>query len=243
MYYVDQGAGPPLLLLHGGTATVATSFGEQIPILAHRRRVIAPEQVGHGHTGDANRSYSYPQMADDTAALLSQLGVAQTDVLGISDGGVVGFYLAARHPALVRRLVVLGAAFADRDLAKTRRWADGVTPQSWPADDSYSKNTPDGPAHWPVFQRKILEMYKAWTGLRPEEITAIRVPTLVVTGDRDYYVSPERAAEVRRALPNGQLCVLPDTTHAQLHLRGPWLNPMIDAFLDQPARPATSPSK
>jgi pimeloyl-ACP methyl ester carboxylesterase len=147
---------------------------------------------------------------------------------------VVGMYLAARHPAQVRKLIVLGAGFADRDLAKTVRWADKVTPQSWPSDDSYDKNTPDGPGHWPIFQRKVLEMYKAWTGLRPDEIAAIRAPTLIVTGDRDYYLTPDRAEQMRKALPGSQLCVLPDTNHAKLHLRGPWLVPMVDAFLDAP---------
>ena len=241
MYYVDEGKGPPLLLLHGGTATVATSFGTLLGGFAQRRRVIAPEQIGHGHTGDANRPFTYQGMADDTAALLAQLGIKETDVLGISDGGVVGMYLAVRHPTLVRKLIVLGAGFADRDLAKTIRWADQVTPQSWPSDDSYDKNTPDGPGHWPVFQRKILEMYKAWTGLRPDEIAALHAPTMIVSGDRDYYLRADRAEEMRKALPNSWLCVLPDTTHAQLHLRGAWLTPMIDAFLDAP--PTSAPKR
>lgn len=232
MYYVDLGAGRPLLLLHGGTATVATSFGTQLPIFSRRHRVIAPEQIGHGHTGDAGRAFSYPQMADDTAELLRLLGIAQTDVLGISDGGIVGMYLAARHPALVRRLVVLGAAFADRDLARTVKWADGVTDASWPADDSYTKNNPDGAAHWPIFRGKILAMYKTWTGLRPDEIAAIRAPTMIVIGDRDV-VTLEQAGQMKKALPGSRLCVLPDTRHLQLHTRGAWLNPMVDDFLDQ----------
>ena len=132
---------------------------------------------------------------------------------------------------------MLGAGLADRDLAKTIKWADSVTPQSWPSDASYDKNTPDGPAHWPIFQRKVLEMYKAWTGLRPDEIASIHAPTMIVAGDRDYYLRADRAEEMRKALPNSWLCVLPDTTHAQLHLRGPWLVPMVDAFLDGTAPP------
>jgi len=75
MYYEVHGRGPHLLLLHGGTATVATSWGEQIPYFARSRKVIAPEQVGHGHTGDREEPYSYARMADDTATLLGQLGI------------------------------------------------------------------------------------------------------------------------------------------------------------------------
>jgi pimeloyl-ACP methyl ester carboxylesterase len=114
MYYEVHGRGPHLLLLHGGTATVATSWGEQIPYFARSRKVIAPEQVGHGHTGDREEPYSYARMADDTATLLGQLGIQNADVYGTSDGGVVGLYLAARHPSRVRKLIVVGAAFANR---------------------------------------------------------------------------------------------------------------------------------
>jgi pimeloyl-ACP methyl ester carboxylesterase len=233
MYYEVHGRGPPLLLLHGGTATVATSWGNHIPYFARSRRVIAPEQIGHGHTRDAEGPYTYARMADDTAALLQQLGVDRADVYGMSDGGVVGLYLAARHPGRVRKLVVAGAAFAHRDPLRMARWVDSVTPASWPADDVYKRVSPDGAKHWPVFLGKVLAMYKTWTGLTPAEIAAIRAPTMIVIGDRDE-VSVEQAAQMRKALPGSRLAVLPDTNHGKLHRRGDWLNPMITEFLDEP---------
>jgi pimeloyl-ACP methyl ester carboxylesterase len=233
MYYEIHGSGPPLLLLHGGTATIASSWGKEIPLLAPTRRLIAPEQMGHGHTGDADRPLSYAQMADDTATLLGQLGVARTDVYGRSDGGVVALYLAARHPALVRKLVVAGAALSDRDPARTARWADGMNARTWPAADDYQAMSPDGAAHWPVFLAKVLTLYRSWPGLQPAEIAAIRAPALIVIGDRDM-VSLEQAGQMRRALAHARLCVLPGTTHAQLVQRGAWLAPMMMAFLDEP---------
>ena len=233
MYYEVHGQGPALVLLHGGTATVATSWGTHIPYFARTRKVIAPEQIGHGHTGDGEGAFTYQRMADDTAALLQQLGVPRADVYGRSDGGVVAMYLAARHPGRVRKLVVEGAGFAHRDPVRMARWVDSVTPANWPADDLYKKISPDGADHWPVFQKKVLAMYKAWTGLTPAEITAIKAPTMIVIGDRDE-VSLEQAAQMRKALPGSRLCVLPDTNHAKLDRRGDWLNPMITDFLEAP---------
>ena len=233
MYYEVHGRGPHLLLLHGGTATVATSWGEQIPYFARSRKVIAPEQVGHGHTGDRKGPYTYARMADDTATLLGQLGIQNADVYGTSDGGVVGLYLAARHPSRVRKLIVVGAAFANRDPSKMAKWVDSVTPASWPADDLYKKISPDGGEHWPVFLRKVLTMYKTWPGLTSAETAAIAAPTLIVIGDRDQ-VSLEQAAQMRKALGGSRLCVLPGTNHGELQSRGNWLNPMIDAFLNEP---------
>jgi pimeloyl-ACP methyl ester carboxylesterase len=233
MYYEVHGQGPPLLLLHGGTATVATSWGERISAFAKTRRVIAPEQMGHGHTGDADRPLSYQQMADDTAALLDQLRVERADVYGRSDGGVVALYLAARHAGRVRKLIVEGAALDNWDPRRVASWVESQTPATWPADDLWKKLSPDGVEHWPIFLRKVLAMYGSWPGLTPAEILAIKAPTMIVIGDRDM-VSLEQVARMRKALPGSRLCVLPDTDHAKLHRRGAWLDPMLAAFLDEP---------
>jgi pimeloyl-ACP methyl ester carboxylesterase len=72
MYYEIHGAGAPLVLLHGAYMTVEL-MGPILSGLAGTRRVIAPEQQGHGRTADADRPLAYEQMADDTAALLRHL--------------------------------------------------------------------------------------------------------------------------------------------------------------------------
>ena len=106
MYYEEAGTGRPLVLLHGGGSTAQTSFGQIIPTLARTHRVIAPEMQGHGHTPDLDRPFSFEQMAADTAALLEQFGVRSADIMGFSNGGMVALQLAARHPALVHKLVI-----------------------------------------------------------------------------------------------------------------------------------------
>src|ERR1017187_6972238 len=74
MYYEIHGEGRPVVLLHGGTSTIQSSFAEQLPVLARNHRVIAIEQMGHGHTADmAGRELSYEGMTEDTAALLVHL--------------------------------------------------------------------------------------------------------------------------------------------------------------------------
>src|SRR5216684_1999608 len=88
MYYETGGSGRPLLLLHGGGNSIHSSFAKQLDVFARTHSIIAPEQIGHGHTPDVAGPLTYARMADDTAALLVQ------------------------HPELVRRLVVSGANFA-----------------------------------------------------------------------------------------------------------------------------------
>lgn len=110
MYYEIYGEGRPLLLLHGAYQTIDT-LGPILPGLAATRRVIAPEQQGHGHTADVDRPITYEQMADDTAALLQHIGIESADVFGYSLGGATALQLVIRHPASVRKLVVASAGY------------------------------------------------------------------------------------------------------------------------------------
>ena len=108
MYYEIHGSGRPLVLLHGNLSTISTSFGQVLPKLALRRRVIAVEQQGHGHTADIDRPFSIGQWAQDTTALLHHLGIEQADFFGYSSGGAVALEIALRSPVLVRKLVWAG---------------------------------------------------------------------------------------------------------------------------------------
>ncbi len=59
MYYEVHGHGRPVVLLHGGLGTIETSFSRLLPVLARDHRVIAVEQVGHGHSPDREGAYTY----------------------------------------------------------------------------------------------------------------------------------------------------------------------------------------
>src|SRR6187549_3864037 len=65
IYYEIHGNGAPLILLHGGGSTIASTFGRVLPELAKTHRVIAIESQSHGHTKDIDRPLSFEQDADD----------------------------------------------------------------------------------------------------------------------------------------------------------------------------------
>jgi len=236
MYYQVYGKGPPLLLLHGGLQTIASSFAKQIPVFAESHRVIAVEQMGHGHTGDADRELTYRGMAEDTAELLRQLGLADVDVVGWSDGGIVALVLAAHHPKLVRRLVVSGVNLrpdgcTEDFLAHVR----ALKPSDMKGLDrrEYDKVSPDGPAHYAVVFHKVQDLWL--TAPVPEDIddaqlAEIQAPTLVMVGDHDI-IRPEHTMEIYQHLPHAQLCILPGTSHNTFDRRPEWVNPMVLSFL------------
>jgi len=233
MYYEVHGEGRPVVLLHGGTATIQTSFAEQIPVLARNHQVIAIEQMGHGHTGDvARRELTYEGMAEDTAALLVQLGIQNADVVGWSDGGQLALRLAFTHPELVRRVVASGVGLGATPQEQQATRSLSADRWSAPVREEYARVSPDGPQHWPVFFDKVRTMWaKPSWGISEQELGKIKATVLIVGGDRDF-TRVEETVRIFRMIPGARLAILPGTDHYTFQKRPGWMNPIILDFLD-----------
>jgi pimeloyl-ACP methyl ester carboxylesterase len=236
MYYEVHGSGPPLVLLHGGSATGVGSFEKQIPFFSARNTLIVPEQQGHGHTADLDRPLTYEQWTQDTAALLRLLDVGPADIIGWSDGGKVALQLAMRHAVLVRKVIASGADFRSSGMApESVKWMSEATAATWPAwlRDGYARATPDGIEHFPTLMAKLKKMWLESEDWDPDDLRRIAAPVMIIGGDRDMQ-RVEHFVEMYRLIPNAELCVLPATGHATFLQRHEWLNPIMAAFLDKP---------
>lgn len=110
VHYVTMGAGAPLVLLHGWPQT-CHAWHKVMPALAQRFRVIAPDLRGLGDSSRPTDGFDKQSVARDVAQLLREgLGLDSAFVVGHDWGGPVAFALAAYHPGLVQRLVMLDAA-------------------------------------------------------------------------------------------------------------------------------------
>lgn len=235
MYYEDHGRGPVVLFLHGGGETIESSFAPQIPFFARRYRVIAPEQMGQGHTPDKPRPLSYNDMTEDTAALLRHLKITRCDIVGWSDGGILGLMLAQRYPKLVRRLVASGANYHPDGLTPAAiKWLHTVKPEKWgPARGFYARVSPDGLGHWPVMVEKLKKLwleYPVPSELSVKSMSTIRCPVLVMAGDHDV-ISTEHTVEIQKSIHNANLCILADTPHETFTHRPEMINSIILNFL------------
>ncbi|MGH2618392.1 MAG: alpha/beta fold hydrolase [Thermomicrobiales bacterium] len=247
MYYETHGSGGvPVILLHGAYMAIG-SMGWLLAPLAKMRQVIAVEVQGHGHTGDVDRPLQYEAMADDVAALMDHLGIAQADVVGYSMGGCVALQLLIRHPDVVRRVVsVSSMSRLDGLYPEVIAGIAELTPEMMMASPWYEEyaSVAPNPDDFPVLVEKLKRLDAEEFAWPAEEIEAIEAPTLLIIGDADV-IRPEHTVELFRllgggvpgdlaGLPKARLAVLPGTTHLTVMERATWLAPMITEFLDEP---------
>ena len=248
MYYEVHGEGQPLVLLHGAFSAIGTSFGHVLPGLARSRQVIGLEMQAHGHTADIDRPLSLEQMADDTVAALTHLGIEQADIFGYSMGAAVALRVAVRHPEVVRKLVLASVTYTMDGIHPGLMDGLGeMTPEMMhgsPWHEEYLRIAPR-PEDFALLFEKKTEMDRGTQDLSADAIRAIQAPTLLVLGDSDL-VRPEHAVEMFRllgggvfgdlpaGLPDSQLAVLPGTSHVTLVDRADLLLSIVPAFLDAP---------
>jgi len=109
MHLAEAGEGPPLVLLHGWPQHWWI-WRKVIPALARERRLICPDLRGFGWSEAPPGRYEMQGFADDTLALLDELGLEQIDLIGHDWGGYAGFLLCLDAPERVRRYLALGVA-------------------------------------------------------------------------------------------------------------------------------------
>ena len=219
IYYTVRGNGPTLVLLHGGGDSGEHSFVRQLDVFSEHHHIVAPDQVGQGHTPDVPGPLSYTAMMEDTATLLELLKLKHVDVVGFSDGGILALMLAVRHPELVGRLVISGVNIAP----------EGLNPENLEELRALQIPKPK------TIDEKLAQLWltsPTEAELNLSLLVKITQPVLLISGDRDA-ITLEHTLQIFHALPHAELCVLPGTDHATFSGRPEWLNPIINSFLDR----------
>jgi pimeloyl-ACP methyl ester carboxylesterase len=243
IHYVESGAGEPLLLLHGGiVSTNAIWDGHPFAHVSHfatlaaHFRVIAPDARGYGRTVHPGGPIPYSQLADDVFALIGALGLERPSIAGFSDGGVTATIAAIREPDRFRALVnhaaydffnpeapsfammrgMLGgspdATAADPDAA-ARAFESSDDMRATFALMRADHDGAQGAGHWRTLIAETFDRCTRSPGYTFADLRAITTPALILTGDRDHFCTVEEGVRAYRALPDGELAVLPGHGH------------------------------
>ena len=253
----DEGAGHPVLLLHGFTGT-SDAWDTHGSDLVARHRILVPCLPGHGGTTAPPEAMSVEATADALATLLEARDAVPAHVVGYSLGARVALRLAVAHPDVVDRLVLESPSAglpSDAERA-ARRAADEALAARLEADgiehfvDEWERNPVFAGAGTPDPNRvaRIREMrlgndpaglaaslrHAGQGAMAPlfDALPTIAAPTLVIAGEHDAIGRP-RAERVAAAIPDARLAVVDGAGHTPHDERPEAFRRLVTAFLEE----------
>jgi len=199
MYYRIVGKGPPILLVPGGLSDQHV-WDAQLPILARHHTVIVADSRGQGRSTRTDEPLTYGLMADDYVALLDFLHIDKVDLVGWSDGGIIGLDIAMRYPERLRSLFAQAA---------------NVSPEG---NTGYIEARAEGRPipelrHYESIDKEIHALWANEPNYTDEDLSQIAVRTAIVIGDHDTAITREHTEFIASQIPGAELIILPDSGH------------------------------
>jgi pimeloyl-ACP methyl ester carboxylesterase len=225
----------PLLLLHGAIGA-ADQLQSLAASLGNRYKVYTLDFSGHGGKPFAESPFSMELFANDVLAFMAAEALETVSIFGYSMGGYVAMYLAKHHPDKIDRVVTLATKFHwDETIAanEVKMLNAEKIEQKVPAF-AHALKERHAPTDWKEVLNKTAEMMLSLgksNTLRLEDYASIAAPSLLLLGDRDKMVGMDETVSVYKALPNGQLCILPNTAHPIEQVDTALLEFMVSRFL------------
>ncbi|WP_321339592.1 alpha/beta hydrolase [Breoghania sp.] len=217
--YLDEGEGEPIFLIHGFASNKNVNWGYTgwvDTLVKAGRRVIAPDNRGHGESGKVYdpEAYGAPTMAEDVRRLMDHLGIERSDIMGYSMGSRISAFVALNHPDRVKRVIFGGLGYGmvtgtgDPEpiaLALEAPSLDDVTSTSGRMFRKFAEQTKSDRLALAACMRASRQRISA------EDVGRITAPVMVVVGGEDTISGP--AQPLVDLLPNGRVLDLPGRDH------------------------------
>lgn len=231
LYYEIHGSGAPLILIHGGLGN-AGYWSNQIPVFAEHYQVIALDSRGHGRSTFTDEPITYDLMTSDVLALMDFLKIDKADIVGWSDGGIIGLNLAINHPERVNRIVAYGANYnpsgVRSDIGESERFNAYI--EQCAAD--YQTLSP-APERWDEFLNNIGNMWATEPNFTPEQLGAITTPILILDGKEEEAIDTNHTKEMADLIPGAVLQLIPGVGHFAMLDKAETFNHIVLDFLAQ----------
>jgi len=219
VHYEVEGAGPPLVLLHGATSTAAEDWSAQRPLFRKAFRLYLVDARGHGGTRwDVRDGFSRDLLVDDLLAFADVMGMSTFHVVGFSMGAMTALTFATRYPERLRTAMICGIDIVREPRSSVaRRLMDPERIQREEPDWAAQLERRHGPVQaegaWQRLLPAIANDVATAALLTHEELRRIRLPVQLVYGDRDVFVPADHAVAIHRQLPDSRLFICPNSPH------------------------------
>lgn len=211
IWYMSCGAGPAVILLHGGNGN-AGNWGYQVtPLIAAGHNVILIDSRGHGRSTRDDRPYSYQLMGGDVLAVMNALDIRSAAVVGWSDGACIGLVLGRSHPDRIAGVFYFAC---NMDNSGTLPFeftpVIGLCLSRHRQDYAALSPTPDG---FDDMMQAVGAMQSTQPEYSPAQLAEIHVPVMVVQAERDEFIRRDHAEYLARTIPGAGFLLLKDVSH------------------------------
>ena len=231
MYYAQYGEeGKPLILLHGGLGN-ADYFANQIPAFVDAGyQVFAFDSRGHGRSNVTETPIGYALMASDVLAAMDALGIDKADLVGWSDGGIIGLDIAINHPERLNKLVAYGANYIPAGVKSDIGESVVFNAYIEQALADYALLNPN-PENVDAFLANIGNMWATEPNFSEEQMRGITTPTLILDGWQEEAIYPQHDFDMAELIPNAELTLMPGIGHFAMFLTPEMFNSIVLNYL------------
>lgn len=234
--YWAEGAGPPLVMLHGASSSAREDWAAQLPAFRKAFHVYLPDARGHAGTRwDVANGFSSELLVADLEAFVDALHLTTFHLVGFSLGAMTALTYATRHAARLRTLLIAGID-TEREprTSVARHLMDPARIEreepAWAAQLERRHGPVQGSGAWRGLMRALATDVATQPLLGPAELREVRVPTLMAYGDRDVFAPLPHVVDLYRQLPQARLLVAPACDHQVMVSRPALFNDAAAAF-------------
>ena len=222
LYYREKGLGKPFILLHGNGEN-GDYFNSQIDYFSTRYRVIAPDTRGHGRSKRGIAPFTIKQFSLDLYEFMKMHDIKNAVILGFSDGANIAMEFAMNYPDMVRALILNGGNLNARGVKRTTQIPIEI---GYKIAKRFADKSPEAKKNSEMLGLMVNE-----PNIKPEELSNIKAPTLVICGTKDM-IKQAHTKEIALNIPGAKLAIIKGN-HFIANKRPEEFNRAVDAFLKE----------
>ena len=205
-----------------------------LPAVASDHHVFAYDRTGHGRTGDQAGSFHFEFQMNEAIAYLEDVVKEPAHLIGWSDGGIISLLVALARPDLVKSIVAIGTNY------HFNNGSDHIPLRKLSEKDriEHAERSPDPTESLDDKQARTVHVWNTEPNLEIADLARINCPVLVLAGDDEAF-SFQHITSLYEALPQGQLAIIPGTSHFVIKEKPALVQAIIKGFLSDLTPPQT----